>query len=81
MAGPSLEVVKFAIYLFFPLGMMVHYTKPEWYMKNVLPYKDRLFPQEKTIRDIPTETSQLRDKLARIKAEKLAQRLERERKQ
>ncbi|TDL27766.1 hypothetical protein BD410DRAFT_329050 [Rickenella mellea] len=37
MTRPSLEIVKFSIYLFIPLGVMVHYAKPEWYMKNVLP--------------------------------------------
>jgi Pet100 len=37
MAGPNLEVFKFGLYLFFPIGMMVQFSNPEWYYRNVLP--------------------------------------------
>ena len=37
MAGPLLEVFRFALYLSLPLGAMIHYGKPEWYTRNVLP--------------------------------------------
>ncbi|KAK0526170.1 hypothetical protein OC835_005382 [Tilletia horrida] len=41
MAGPSLEVFKFGLYLFFPLAIMVHYGDPEWYHEHVLPHPPR----------------------------------------
>ncbi|EIN07807.1 hypothetical protein PUNSTDRAFT_70056 [Punctularia strigosozonata HHB-11173 SS5] len=79
MGGPNLEVFKFALYVFFPVAMMVHYGDPEWYRKYVLPYRERIFvPQERLTTHIPGDQSTLRDELARIKAEKLARRLERE---
>ena len=37
MAGPRLEVFKFGLYLFVPITCMMHYAKPEWYTKHVLP--------------------------------------------
>ena len=37
MGGPNLEVFKFAVYVFFPVVMLVHYGNPDWYAKNVLP--------------------------------------------
>ncbi|KLO10568.1 hypothetical protein SCHPADRAFT_878033 [Schizopora paradoxa] len=80
MGGPGLEVFKFAMYLALPIGVMVHYGKPEWYTQHVLPYRDRIFPPlEKTNRNLPVDQSVLRDELARIKAEKLARKLERDR--
>lgn len=36
MGGPNLEVFKFALYVFFPVAMMLHYGDPEWYRRNVL---------------------------------------------
>ena len=37
MAGPNLEVFKFGLYLFFPIIMMVQFSNPDWYHRNVLP--------------------------------------------
>lgn len=37
MAGPGLEIFKFGLYLVVPIGLMIHYSKPEWYTKNVDP--------------------------------------------
>lgn len=37
MGGPNLEVFKFAVYVFFPVVMLVHFGNPEWYANNVLP--------------------------------------------
>jgi protein PET100, fungi type len=48
MAGPNLELFKFSIYLFFPLAIMVHYGDPQWYHDNVLPIRDRFWPDEGT---------------------------------
>lgn len=40
MGGPNLEVVKFGIYVFFPILVLFHYGKPEWYAQNVLPVRN-----------------------------------------
>ncbi|EJD40050.1 hypothetical protein AURDEDRAFT_70552 [Auricularia subglabra TFB-10046 SS5] len=45
MAG-SLEVFKFGVYIFFPVFMMYHYGNPYWYIDNVIPFRDQLFPPE-----------------------------------
>lgn len=37
MAGPNLELFKFGLYLFFPIGMLVHYGNPVWYQRHVIP--------------------------------------------
>lgn len=49
MAGPNLELVKFSIYLFFPLAIMVHYGDPQWYHDNVLPVRNRFWPDEASL--------------------------------
>lgn len=49
MAGPNLELFKFSLYLFFPLAIMVHYGDPQWYHDNVLPIRDRFWPDEGTL--------------------------------
>jgi len=80
MAGPNLEVFKFAVYVFFPVAMMVHFGNPDWYSKHVLPYKDRIFPaDEKTVRELPTNPESLREELAKIRARKLERKAEQER--
>jgi protein PET100 len=49
MAGPNLELFKFSLYLFFPLAIMVHYGDPQWYHDNVLPFRDRFWPEEESL--------------------------------
>ena len=65
MGGPSLEVFKFATYVFLPILVMAHYGNPDWYAKNVLPvsliniavdgvternqYKEKIFPPEENL--------------------------------
>ncbi|PAV23486.1 hypothetical protein PNOK_0055400 [Pyrrhoderma noxium] len=62
MAGPLLEFFRFALYLSMPVGAMLHYGKPEWYKKNVLPYKDKIFPPlENTHRDLPVDQASLKE--------------------
>ena len=39
MAGPNLEVFKFAVYVFFPVLVFLHYGDPEWYKTNVIPVR------------------------------------------
>jgi len=81
MAGPNLEVFKFAVYVFFPVLVFLHYGDPEWYQTNVIPYKERIFPsEERTERssNIPANHAAVRQELERIKAEKAARRTQRE---
>ena len=42
MAGPNLEVFKFAVYVFFPVLVFLHYGDPEWYKTNVIPVRSPL---------------------------------------
>lgn len=49
MAGPNLELFKFSLYLFFPLAIMVHYGDPQWYHDNVLPFRNRFWPEEESL--------------------------------
>ncbi|GJE86836.1 hypothetical protein PsYK624_029190 [Phanerochaete sordida] len=80
MGGPNLEVFKFATYVFLPILVMAHFGNPEWYQKNVLPYKDKIFPpEENLVRNLPNDQVTLREELARIKAERLAAKAQRER--
>ena len=44
--GGTLEVFKFGVYIFFPVFMMYHYGNPYWYIDNVIPFRDQLFPPE-----------------------------------
>ena len=44
MAGPNLEVFKFAVYVFFPVALFWHFGDPEWYDRNVLPVRPQLSP-------------------------------------
>ncbi|KAF9228024.1 hypothetical protein BS17DRAFT_806276 [Gyrodon lividus] len=79
MGGANLEVFKFGLYLFVPVFALLHFGDPQWYHDNVLPYKDHLFgPADQTHRRLPTDQEAVRSELARIKAEKLARRMERE---
>ncbi|EPT05872.1 hypothetical protein FOMPIDRAFT_42390 [Fomitopsis schrenkii] len=80
MAGPNLEVFKFAVYVFFPVAIMLHFGDPEWYKKHVLSYKDRIFPpDERLVTKLPTDSSTLKDELAKIRARNAEKRAERER--
>ncbi|KAA1471235.1 hypothetical protein DENSPDRAFT_880311 [Dentipellis sp. KUC8613] len=79
MAGPNLEVFKFGLYVFFPVLVFMYYGDPDWYDRNVLPYRNRIFPPEqKTVRSLPANHSSVREELERIKAEKAARRADRE---
>ena len=43
MAGPNLEVFKFAVYVFFPVLVFLRYGDPEWYQTNVIPVRNLQF--------------------------------------
>ncbi|KZV82615.1 hypothetical protein EXIGLDRAFT_338708 [Exidia glandulosa HHB12029] len=62
MAG-SLEVFKFGVYIFFPVFMMYHYGNPYWYIDNVLPFRDQLFPPEARLNKPPTGRAEIKDAL------------------
>ncbi|KAF8201476.1 hypothetical protein BJ912DRAFT_945470 [Pholiota molesta] len=79
MGGPNLEIFKFSIYLFVPIAALIHFGDPEWYRSTVVPYRDKLFPSlNRMDQHIPKEQSAIREELARIKAERLARRAQRE---
>lgn len=79
MGGPNLEVFKFALYVFFPVAMMLHYGDPEWYRRNVLSYKDRIFPpDDRLVTKLPTDQTALKEELAKIRARKAERKAEME---
>ncbi len=59
MGGPGLEVFKFALYLALPIGVMVHYGKPEWYTQHVLPVRAVVLPTSL----LPNRVLQYRDRI------------------
>ncbi|KIM48877.1 hypothetical protein M413DRAFT_438050 [Hebeloma cylindrosporum] len=79
MGGPNLEIFKFSLYLFVPIAALVHFGDPEWYRTTVIPYREKLFPSlDRTNQRIPTDQAGVREELARIKAERIARRAQRE---
>ncbi|KAF8514044.1 hypothetical protein JB92DRAFT_2789748 [Gautieria morchelliformis] len=78
MAGPNLEVFKFGLYLFFPIVMMVQFGNPEWYNRNVLPYKDRIFPKDADTYKPPHAHKDVLAELERLKARRVARKQARE---
>ncbi|KIM65120.1 hypothetical protein SCLCIDRAFT_1212617 [Scleroderma citrinum Foug A] len=80
MGGPNLEVFKFGLYLFVPVFALLHFGDPQWYHNHVRPYKEQLFPHgDRTNMQLPTDQASVKSELARIKAEKLARKLEQKR--
>ncbi|KAF5331070.1 hypothetical protein D9619_005932 [Psilocybe cf. subviscida] len=79
MGGPNLEIFKFSIYLFVPIAALVHFGDPEWYRTTVVPYRDKLFPSLGRLDPvIPKDQTAIREELERIKAERMARRVQRE---
>ncbi|KAL9936682.1 hypothetical protein V8E36_004750 [Tilletia maclaganii] len=72
MAGPSLEVFKFGLYLFFPLAIMVHYGDPEWYHKHVLPVRDSFWPREETLYQPPRTAEDVKTALEEYRQKRIA---------
>ncbi|KAF8323391.1 hypothetical protein DL93DRAFT_2071120 [Clavulina sp. PMI_390] len=72
MAGPNLEVFKFGLYVFFPVAIMLHYGNPEWYDKHVVPARMKFFPPLESTNKPPTDPHDIRNEIARMKAERLA---------
>ncbi|CDO70690.1 hypothetical protein BN946_scf184798.g5 [Trametes cinnabarina] len=79
MGGPNLEVFKFGVYVFFPVVMLLHYGNPDWYAKNVLPYKEKIFPPEhRLVTKLPTDSTTLKEELAKIRARNLERKAQRD---
>ncbi|KAK0535534.1 hypothetical protein OC834_001488 [Tilletia horrida] len=77
MAGPSLEVFKFGLYLFFPLAIMVHYGDPEWYHEHVLPVRDAFWPKEENLYHPPRNSTDVKAALEDMRQKRIARREER----
>jgi len=71
MAGPNLEIFKFGLYLFFPLALMIQFGSPDWYRKNVTPYKDSIFPKESATYKPPHTRTGVITELERLKAQRI----------
>jgi len=74
MAGPNLELFKFGLYVFFPVGVMFYFGNPDWYQKHVVPLRDKFWPPEQKTIKPPHDSETLRSELARLRAERHAKR-------
>ncbi|KAG9006741.1 hypothetical protein FRB94_013865 [Tulasnella sp. JGI-2019a] len=75
MAGPNLELFKFGVYVFFPVAIMLHYGNPDWYIENILPYRERFWPSPSvTASRIPHNSTELQNELERLKSRRLEER-------
>ncbi|KAL7413750.1 hypothetical protein BDY24DRAFT_388023 [Mrakia frigida] len=70
MAGggsANMEMFKFAVYLFFPIGVMAYFSDPQWYDRNVAPYRDVVWPVESSLNHPPTSRQGAVDQLTSLK--------------
>ncbi|KAG0139380.1 hypothetical protein CROQUDRAFT_85153 [Cronartium quercuum f. sp. fusiforme G11] len=67
MAGPNLELVKFGMYVFFPIALMIHYGDPEWYRKFVLPDKREFLRMDRPEPTPPRNMTELKRDLQELK--------------
>ncbi|KAG9043748.1 hypothetical protein FS837_009153 [Tulasnella sp. UAMH 9824] len=76
MAGPNLELVKFGIYVFFPVAIMLHYGNPDWYQTHIIPYRERFWPTDPrtTNTNVPHSSTELSNEIAALKLKKLRER-------
>lgn len=77
MAGPNLELFRFAVYVGFPILIMSYYGDPEWYNRWVYPLRDAYLQPEKADVRLSETPAELRDQLAELKAKRLQKREER----
>ncbi|QSL66522.1 hypothetical protein MERGE_000902 [Pneumocystis wakefieldiae] len=68
MNGTNLEILKFGIYVIFPVGIMYYFGSPSFYRKYV---KELNFwpPKEKT-NCLPVNKNDIKNELHRLKTEK-----------
>jgi len=72
MAGPNLEIFRFGFYVFFPIAIMLHYGNPDWFERHVIPARDRMFPPLERTNRPPTDPHDIKEEIARMRAERLA---------
>ncbi|KAJ1776825.1 hypothetical protein LPJ77_003244 [Coemansia sp. RSA 2523] len=61
MGGPGLEVAKFTLYVFMPIGFMVYFGGPGFYERYVAEHVYNFAPPPR--RNLPTETSDIKKAL------------------
>ncbi|RUP52275.1 hypothetical protein BC936DRAFT_149532 [Jimgerdemannia flammicorona] len=68
MGGPKLEVFKFGVYIFFPVGVMLYFGGPDFYNKFVS-HINFWPPVEQTHRP-PTTREDIQRELERLRIER-----------
>ncbi|ORZ13634.1 hypothetical protein BCR42DRAFT_418757 [Absidia repens] len=68
MAGPQLEIVKFGVYVFFPVGVMLYFGGPQFYDNYVKGIK--FWPDYNTTYQPPTTSKEVREALEKMKSDR-----------
>ncbi|KAI8878854.1 hypothetical protein K501DRAFT_145081, partial [Backusella circina FSU 941] len=68
MGGPRLEIMKFGVYVFFPVGVMLYFGGPEFYDSYVKGI--RFWPEYNKTHQPPTTSDEVRSALDKMKAER-----------
>ncbi|KAL0090604.1 hypothetical protein J3Q64DRAFT_1007721 [Phycomyces blakesleeanus] len=68
MGGPRLEVIKFGVYVFFPVGVMLYFGGPGFYDQYVKGIK--FWPDYNTTYKPPTTSEEIKASLEKMKAER-----------
>jgi len=63
-----LEVFKFGLYLCIPFTAIVYFGDPEWYKRNVLPYRSTVIASEENSYKPPKTHTEVHAELEKIKA-------------
>ncbi|KAL8293429.1 hypothetical protein RQP46_000130 [Phenoliferia psychrophenolica] len=72
-----LELFKFSLYVFFPIAAMLHFGDPDWYDHYVEPLRPHFVQVDKKQVEPPSTRTELQDKLAKMREERLVKRAER----
>ncbi|CAM0142448.1 hypothetical protein VKS41_002051 [Umbelopsis sp. WA50703] len=68
MGGPRLEVVKFGVYVFFPVGVMLYFGGPDFYDKYVRGIN--FWPDFEKTHQPPKTSDEVRAALDKMKSER-----------
>ncbi|GAB5588295.1 hypothetical protein Unana1_03195 [Umbelopsis nana] len=68
MGGPRLEVVKFGVYVFFPVGVMLYFGGPDFYDKYVRGIN--FWPEFEKTHQPPKTSDEVRAALDKMKSER-----------
>ncbi|KAI8992448.1 hypothetical protein BDB01DRAFT_778469 [Pilobolus umbonatus] len=68
MGGPRLEIVKFGVYVFFPVGVMLYFGGPTFYDNYVKGI--RFWPDYNTTYQPPTTSVEVRTALEKMKTDR-----------